>query len=151
VSWRKSHPHVPPDATAAEIYTLVSGAYAADRLGFPDRRFKAELRRAAPRFITRDYLGFDAAREPPPANAPDRYDMWSDALITTYFGDAYGIRLGASYRDVVQWLPHLIKSRAGISEFFWFSQAFPSGDVWPSLDNPSVNFLPLSRDGRCQS
>src|SRR5258708_4160328 len=48
---------------------------------------------------------FDAAREPPPANAPDRYDTWSGALITTFFGDAYGVRLGASYQDVLQWLP----------------------------------------------
>jgi hypothetical protein len=103
--WRKSHQHVPPDATASEIYTLVAGAYAADLLGIQDPRLKTELRKAAAKYSARDYLGFDAPREPPTANDPDRYDTWSGALITTFFGDAYGIRLGASYRDVVQWLP----------------------------------------------
>ncbi len=38
---------------------------------------------------------------------PGRYDTWSGALITTYFGDAYGVRLGAPYRDVIKWLPSL--------------------------------------------
>jgi hypothetical protein len=107
VRWRKSHQHVPADATAHDIDLLVSGAYAADRLGFPDPRLKAELLKAARRFTAKDYLGFDATREPPPLDDPNRYDTWSGALITTYFGDAYGIRLGASHRDVVRWLPHL--------------------------------------------
>ena len=103
--WRQSHQHVPPDATAHEIYLMVAGAYAADRLGVRDRRFKSELRQAARRFNARDYLGFDATREPPRPDDPNRYDTWSGALITTFFGDAYGIRLGARYRDVVKWLP----------------------------------------------
>jgi hypothetical protein len=105
--WRKSHQHASPDATADEIYQMVAGAYAADLLGIKDRRLKAELRKAARRFNARDYLGFDAPSEPPPTNDPGRYDKWSGALITTYFGDAYGARLGATYRDVVQWLPNL--------------------------------------------
>lgn len=103
--WRKSHQHVPPDVTAHEIYLMVSGAYSADLLGVPDPRLKAELRKAARRFNTRDYLGFDAPREPPSPDDPNRYDTWTGALITTYFGDAYGVRLGARYRDVVKWLP----------------------------------------------
>ncbi|MBZ5494007.1 MAG: hypothetical protein LAO76_24055 [Acidobacteriia bacterium] len=57
--WRKSHRHVPADANPAGIFLLVTGAYSADRLGFPDRRFKAELRRAAAKFSAQDYLGFD--------------------------------------------------------------------------------------------
>jgi hypothetical protein len=105
VRWHKSHQHVPANATAQDIYLLVSGAYSADRLGVSDRRLKAELRKAALKFSAKDYLGFDATREPPSPDDPGRYDTWSGALITTYFGDAYGVRLGASYRDVVQWLP----------------------------------------------
>jgi hypothetical protein len=105
--WRQSHRHVPRDAGPHEIYQLVAGAYSADRLGLPAPRFKAELRAAARRFGAREYLGFDAPREPPRPDDPRRYDVWTDALITTYFGDAYDIRLGARYRDVLKWLPRL--------------------------------------------
>lgn len=107
VRWRKSHQHVPPDAGPQDIYLMVAGAYAADLLGVPDPRFKTELRQAAPRFTARDYLGFDASREPPRLDDPERYDVWSGALIRTFFGDAYGIPLGAHYPDVLQWLPRL--------------------------------------------
>lgn len=103
--WRKSHQHVSPDATADDIYSMVAGSYSADQFGWPDARFKAELRKAARRFTAKDYLGFDPAREAPPADDPKRYDAWSGALIRTYFGDAYGVRLGARYRDVEKWLP----------------------------------------------
>ena len=34
-----------------------------------------------------------------------RYDILCDALITSYTGDRYGVTLGASYRDVIKWLP----------------------------------------------
>jgi hypothetical protein len=34
-----------------------------------------------------------------------KYDIWLDALVTTYGGDTYGIPLGGSYRDVLQWMP----------------------------------------------
>ena len=105
--WRKSHQHVPADAGADSIFLLVTGAYSADRLGFPDRRFKGELRQAAAKFNAQDYLGFDPAHGPPRLDNPDRYDQWYGALIVTFFGDAYGIRLGAHYRDVLQWLPRL--------------------------------------------
>lgn len=105
--WRKSHRHVPADANADGIYQLVAGAYSADRLGFPDRRYKAELRKAAAKFNAQDYLGFDPEQGPPRLDNPDRYDQWYGALIVTFFGDAYGIRLGAHYRDVLQWLPRL--------------------------------------------
>jgi Prenyltransferase and squalene oxidase repeat len=105
--WRKSHRHVPANANAAGIFQLVTGAYSADRLGFPNRRYKAELRQVAAKFNAQDYLGFDPAHEPPRLDNPDRYDQWYGALIVTFFGDAYGIPLGAHYGDVLQWLPRL--------------------------------------------
>jgi hypothetical protein len=105
--WRKQNQHVPRDADALEIYKMVAGSYSSDLLGVKDPRLKAELREASRRFSARDYLGFDAQREPPPLDDPARYDTWSGALITAYFGDAYGIRLGARYRDVIKWLPSL--------------------------------------------
>jgi hypothetical protein len=104
--WRASHRHVPPNASAIDIYKLVLGAYASDRLGLPDAQFKRELRKASLRFTARDYLGFDP-QKPPPPDHPKRYDIFTDALIRSYFGDAYGIPLGAHYRDVVRWLPRL--------------------------------------------
>jgi hypothetical protein len=103
--WRKTYQHVPANATAHEIYLLVSGAYAADRLGLPDRQFKKELRQAALRFSAQDYMGFDPLSGPPTPDDHERYDKWSGALITTYFGDAFGVRLGARYRDVVKLRP----------------------------------------------
>jgi hypothetical protein len=103
--WRASHQHVPPDADADEIYTVVMGAYAADLLGVPLPRLKPELRAAAARFSANDFLGFDAQRQPPSPDDPMRYDTWLDALIRTYFGDAYGVLLGAHYSDVIKWLP----------------------------------------------
>jgi hypothetical protein len=103
--WSKLHRHVPADASALDIYKLVSGAYAAELLGFPDRQLKAELHKAARRFKAQDFLGFDPALAPPAPDDPNRYDLLTDALIHTYFGDSYGIRLGASYRDVLKLLP----------------------------------------------
>ena len=48
--WRKANPHVPADAVTADlIYSLVSGSYAADQMGVPDREIKAQLRRAVAR------------------------------------------------------------------------------------------------------
>jgi hypothetical protein len=107
LKWRAANPHVPADADADAVADLVAAAYIADALGVPDPAYKAELRRAARRFDANDYLGFDAAHEPPPPDNPKRYAIWHDALVTAYFGDAYGIRLGARYADVVQWLPQM--------------------------------------------
>ncbi|HEX7284780.1 MAG TPA: hypothetical protein VF532_01280, partial [Candidatus Angelobacter sp.] len=107
LKWRAANPHVPADADADTVGDLVAAAYIADALGARDRAFKAELRTAARRFAAEDYLGFNAAREPPPPESRQRYALWNDALVRTYFGDAYGIRLGASYADVVQWLPQM--------------------------------------------
>jgi hypothetical protein len=105
--WRKSHRHVPDDASPTRIFLLVTGAYAADRLGFPDRRYKSELRKASARFTATDFLGFDPLHGPPSMENPARYDQWYGALIVTFFGDGYGVRLGAHYHDVLQWLPRL--------------------------------------------
>jgi hypothetical protein len=33
-----------------------------------------------------------------------RYAVWEDALIGSYMGERYGVRLGASYADVIKWL-----------------------------------------------
>lgn len=132
--WRALHPHVPADATAEDIYRLVSGAYTADRFGFPDPQLKAEIMAAVPRFTAEDYLGFDASSGPPRLDDPKRYDKFTDALIRSHFGDAYGIRLGASYRDVVRWLP-LLRPYTGYDEDIEFDIFYAVTHLVYTLDN----------------
>ena len=137
--WRSTHRSVSADADAATISNLAYGNDAADSLGVYDHEFKRQLLRAATRFKARDYLLFDPQHEPPPGDVPDecqrcgasnargaqvcficrtplvmrtRYDIWYDALITTYVGTRSGVPLGASYRDVLRWLPTLRPYRA---------------------------------------
>jgi hypothetical protein len=132
--WRRMHRSVSPDADAGMISSLTYGNDAADSLGVYDHEFKRQLKREAARFKARDYLLFDPTSEPPPDDVPDecrrcgasnargrrvcfvcqtklvmrtRYDVWYDALITTYVGDRSGIKLGAHYLDVLKWLPGL--------------------------------------------
>lgn len=132
--WRLIHSKLPRNADAGTIADYAFGSDAADSLGVRDEQLKEEIRRAAPQFNTRDYLLFDPKTEPPPADVPDecdfchadnprgattcrickhklrmrtRADVWYDALITTYSGEHYGVPLGASYADVLKWLPTL--------------------------------------------
>ena len=104
--WRKLHPHVAAEISARELGRLVAAAHAADLLGARDPRFAAELRQAVRRFTAKELLGFDAPREPPAGT--NRYDTWTDALITSYFGDVSGIELGAPLRDVLKWRPCML-------------------------------------------
>jgi hypothetical protein len=133
-AWRRAHRTLPADADAATVAAFVFGCDAADSIGVRDLRLKPALRHAAARFTAREYLSFDPRTEPPPADVPDeceydgtenargaltcrvchrplamrtRYDVWYDALITAYVGDRYGVTLGATYADVLKWLPTL--------------------------------------------
>ena len=133
-AWRRLHPRVPAAADANEISSLVFGSHAAGQLGLRDARMETELRRAAARFRAADYLNFDPARELPPADVPDTcarcdndnprgtrrcrtcgnkltmtdpYEVLCDALIATYTGERYGVRLGASYPEVTALLPKM--------------------------------------------
>ncbi len=122
---------VAPDADAEDIVSLVFGSYAADSLGVRDPQMKKQLRSAAGKFTSRDYFGFDPAIEPPARDVPcecdcgtlnttgrktcrtcrrpltmmNRYAVWQDALIRTYTGERYGVKLGATYAEVLKWLP----------------------------------------------
>jgi hypothetical protein len=131
LEWRRLHPAVPANVDSDDICDLVYGHDAATRLGVPDPRMQTMLEQAAVRFTPYDYLWFDPAREPPPADVPElckcghqnergatvctrcgakltmrnRYELFQDALIGTYTGDRAGIALGGHYRDVLRWLP----------------------------------------------
>ena len=122
------HPGVPGDAGADDISDLAFGSAAAERLGVSDAGMKEQLHRAAARFSAVDFLRFDAPREPPKDTSEpcencaspkirSRYDVWLDALVTTYTGDSYGIRLGVPYRDVIRWVTAMrpYPPRAGLS------------------------------------
>lgn len=131
LEWRRLNPSLPPNASADVVAWFASASDVADRLGARDEGIKEQVRRAAARFTARDFLSFDPTREPPPADVPkqcprcgrynprgattcrkcgtplkmqSRYDVWYDALITTYTGDTYGVTLGAHYPDVIRWI-----------------------------------------------
>jgi hypothetical protein len=130
--WRRFHKVLPLNADAATIQDYVFASDAADNLNVRDDLLKEQIRRAAPRYTALDYLMFDPLIEPPPADVPEeceydgainprgskrchvckrrlemrsRYDVWCDALITTYSGEHYGVVLGDRYADVLKWLP----------------------------------------------
>jgi hypothetical protein len=132
--WRRSHRAVPAGASADELIDFAFGSDAADSLGLRDDALKVQIRSAAARFTATDLLLFDPTREPPPSDVPEvcefdkvvnergakvcrrcgrplrmrtRQDVWYGALITAYTGDRYGVRLGATYGDVLKWLPVL--------------------------------------------
>jgi hypothetical protein len=132
--WRRSHRAVPAGVSADELIDFAFGSDAADSLGLRDDALKVQIRSAAARFTATDLLLFDPTREPPPSDVPEvcefdkvlnergakvcrrcgrplrmrtRYDVWYGALITAYTGDHYGVRLGATYGDVLKWLPSL--------------------------------------------
>ncbi len=135
LEWRRRQASVPEGVSVDAIWDLVMGNSAAERLGVTDSRFYGQLRQAATRFSVVDYLGFDPAREPPPADIPkpcsrcgahnrrgslicsrcgaklemyDPYEVLQDALIDTYTADLAGIELGAHYDAVAQWLPVML-------------------------------------------
>jgi hypothetical protein len=147
--WAKLHAAVPRQASADDVADLVFGWLAASQLGQDDHRIKPELRQAAARFTAVDYLLFDPAKEPPPSDIPEKcphdsvsnprgakvcrkcgrsltmrskYDVWEDALITTYTGDRYGIQLGTTYRDAIQWMgsmrPYLDRGQTSEGMFY---------------------------------
>jgi hypothetical protein len=131
IEYRRIHPAIAPDESADNLADLVYGYDAAARLGVPDAAMRVHLRRAVAKYSAVDFLEFDPTREPPPSNLPEpctkcnrtnergatvctqcgtaltmrnRYDVWTDALITTYNGDRYGVMLGAHYPQVLRWI-----------------------------------------------
>ncbi len=130
--WAATRSVVPPNANADKVCHLTFGWLPASLLGESDARIKPELQRAAARFSADDYLLFDPAKEPPPSDISEpcdydhyrnargvkvckkcgrpltmknKYEVWLDALIISFSGDRYGVRLGGSYADVLKWMP----------------------------------------------
>lgn len=133
LKWRRQNSKLPRKPQADDITNLVFGSYGAHSLGLPDNQLKQDLRKAATNFTATDYYYFDPATEPPPSDVPNecdcgasnprgrktcqkckrrltmmtRYAVFQDALIRTYMGERYGVRLGVRYAEVIKWLPSL--------------------------------------------
>jgi hypothetical protein len=129
--WKREHGLLPRGADAETVSEYIHATYAAERLGLRDPALKAQLRRAAKHITALDYLWFDPANEPPPDNVTEpcwcglmnergrktcrecrrrlvfinRYRLWYDALIAAYNCERVGVHVGASYREVLKWLP----------------------------------------------
>lgn len=132
--WRAAHPKLPEGAGVNTIYRHASGSMTADLLGVPDTKMKRDIEIATRRFNARDFLSFDPYFEPVPHDLPENcercksrnargatvcgkcgaklqmqnpFDILFDALITTYTGQRYGVRMGADLEDVTRWIPRL--------------------------------------------
>lgn len=129
--WCSERTEVPLESVN-DFVRFVHGTDVADKLlGESDEELWPRLREMAQHFSAADFLQFDPQSEPPPADIPEscpkcahqnprgatkcekcqapltfrsRYDIWTDALIRTYYGDTCGVKLGAPYRDVLQWI-----------------------------------------------
>jgi hypothetical protein len=129
--WRSEHKE-PPTDDPIDLFIFVFGADAADRLlGEGDATLKGRVEAAAQRVSSVDFLKFDATREPPPSDVPkpcpkcgyqnergatrcrkcntplefwNPFDIWLDALVISYTGESYGVKLGATYPEVLQWI-----------------------------------------------
>lgn len=147
--WRRAHASVPQRIDAFYLSNMVFGSDAADRLGVRDEILKTQIKRALKRFKAEDFHRFDPQREPPPEDIPDicecgevnargaqscrrcrrplvmlgRYGAWIDAMIATYLGERYGVIIGATFRDVIKWLPLMRPYRGRENgcnpDFYW--------------------------------
>jgi len=118
--WRRQHRTVPKGADADDIADLVFGCQAADALGVEDPTMKPLLERAAAKFGPVAFLKFDPAKGRIPRNIPDPecdkcrkptmltpYEVLLDALITTWSGEHFGVKLGATFPEVAALVPTL--------------------------------------------
>ncbi|HKS26970.1 MAG TPA: hypothetical protein VJS44_04085 [Pyrinomonadaceae bacterium] len=132
-AWRSDFRSVPDDADVSTILFFMHGTLSAEGFGLADESLKEEIRRAASSFEAYDFLSFDPMDEPPPVDVPEqcecgywnergrkmcrqcrkrllmasRYRVWYEGLMMTYTAAKLGVSLGASYWDVLKWLPVL--------------------------------------------
>ncbi len=131
--WQAVCPEVPANARADVLYKFVIVGCAEDSFGLRNQELKQRIRQAARRFSAQDLLGFEPTKEPPPDDLPEdcrcgqenprgrktckkcrrrltinsQYRIWMRALGITFWGDRYGVVLGARYPDVLRWLPKM--------------------------------------------
>lgn len=129
--WSSMHPSLPAGAGSDLLLDFVLVHYAQSRLGLRDSASATAINLAARNFSATDLLGFDPGKEPPPDDLPyrcectfqnqrgrkackqcrrrlrirSRYKVWMEALANTYVGERSGVLFGASYADVLKWMP----------------------------------------------
>jgi len=129
--WSQMHPVVPADGSADLLHEFVLVHYAQRRIGLRDLAGAASVRLTAHKFSASDLLGFDPCKESPPDDLPyrcdctfqnprgrkvckqckrrlrirSRYNVWMEALANTYVAERSGVVFGASYADVLKWMP----------------------------------------------
>lgn len=129
--WSSLHPSLPANASSDLLLDFVLINYAQRRIGLRDSACATAIRLAARNFSASDLLGFDPAKEPPPDDLPypcdctfqnprgrkvckqcrrhlrirSRYKVWMEALANTYVAERSGMLFGASYADVLKWMP----------------------------------------------
>ena len=144
--WRRLHLTLPLSLDADSVTHLIFASHACYGFGDTHSSLKSEIRKAAKRFGPVDYFWFDPGVESPPLDVPEDcacgatnsrgqinccdcseqltmmspYEVWLVALIRSYLGEKYAVRLGARYLDVIKWLPKMrpypsVKS----SDFIW--------------------------------
>src|SRR5262245_54488351 len=131
--WQAVCPEVPAKARPNVLLKLVVVGCAGESFGLRNQGLKHQIRLSARRFSAEDLLGFEPTQEPPPDDLPEdcscgrenprgrktcqkckrrltiksRYRTWMRALSITFWGDRYGVVLGARYPDVLRWLPEM--------------------------------------------
>src|SRR6185369_10450076 len=131
--WSLRHPSLPADATPDLLFEFILIHYARRRLGLRDAAGASAIKCAARNFSAPDLLGFDPVKEPPPNDLSyrcvctfqnprgrkvckqcrrrlrlrSRYKVWMEAVANTYAAEASGVRFGASYADVLKWMPSM--------------------------------------------
>jgi hypothetical protein len=151
--WRDARAVSPANADLETFYGLVIASCWADHFGPRDGVFKSEIRRAAKRFSTQEFFGFDPITEPPPDDLPEActcglqnargrktcqnckkrltmsnpYTVWAEALCTTYWFERHGLDLGVRYADVLKWLPDMRpypgRKKADYLDFYYIAYA----------------------------
>ncbi|MFL6284067.1 MAG: hypothetical protein ACJ74Q_13075 [Pyrinomonadaceae bacterium] len=148
--WRRRYHSIPEEPEAEDIYELIYGGLYAYRECARERGLKARLRLAVRRFPAADFLWFDPNSEPPPGDVPKEcrcgywnergrktcvscrrrlsmmspYLVWYVALIRAYVADSYGVSLGATYADVLRWLPTLRPYPSAFAEASFYDAAY---------------------------
>ncbi|MFC1610248.1 hypothetical protein ACFL6C_04770 [Myxococcota bacterium] len=133
--WKAKTRGLPLEADMHVVWELASTLYVAESLGVPYETLREQLEPRIAAISVEDWLDFDPRREPPPTkrvvlkgkeacaaagreapvggSCPDvkfrmtDLDIFYDAMITTYFGDRFGVTHGASFEDFARWLPQL--------------------------------------------
>jgi hypothetical protein len=133
--WQRNNEPLPPDADTDTIILGYHEEWTAKLLGVRNVARKHQLQEAARRFTVDDFFWFNPFTEAPATDVPNtcycgtwnergrkrcsnrkckaellmmtRYEVWYYSLTRAYCAHSFGLKLGANYLDVLNWLPTL--------------------------------------------